>query len=521
MKSQHLLCLLALALLLVACQPKPKAEEESESPQLYIRKNAHSQAAQADIDALRVAIAKMKQLDCTDPTSWYYQGAIHHIPDTINGRNVLCSNYQGKSNSLPGFSTCPHMKPDLEQFHFLTWHRLYIWYWERIVRHHSGKADFALPYWNYNDPDQRTLPEKYRLPASYAENPIYEMDRSRILLEGLPIQPSDSDGIVMNIDDKIVQICKQSMAAALDTVPLWEARDIHLFSVELEDGTHNVIHDYVGGAVDKQDLTPPIENRVYQVTADSVQGLMADVPSAGFDPIFFAHHANIDRLWMNWELDHPDKALTWEDFQKAGPWSYIFFLPDGTKVEYTSMQQVFDSIRAIDYTYDYLLNRPAVEAEIEVKPIAVGNELLRLNTNQPLIDPLDMIEFELPEAPANQSGYYSMEATFSFDRPHNTHIAVLLRSTAQPDSTALCEKHVVGVAGFFGASLHDHGGGSHDHHMPHSNKITKTIKYDITDELREVAAPGSRKYFAHFHLLGASKRPQIYLENVVIKFHSS
>ena len=34
----------------------------------------------------------MRAKDCSDPTSWYYQGAIHWIPDTIQD-NKLCPFY--------------------------------------------------------------------------------------------------------------------------------------------------------------------------------------------------------------------------------------------------------------------------------------------------------------------------------------------------------------------------------------------------------------------------------------------
>ena len=39
---------------------------------------------------------------------------------------------------------------------FLPWHRMYLYFFERIVRaavvEAGGPADFALPYWNYDKP---------------------------------------------------------------------------------------------------------------------------------------------------------------------------------------------------------------------------------------------------------------------------------------------------------------------------------------------------------------------------------
>jgi len=130
------------------------------------------------------------------------------------------------------------------------------------------------------------------------------------LLAGNAIAANDSDTVVENINTKITPVAKEPMQIVLDTTYLWEAADIHHFSYEMEDMIHNCMHDYIGGAVDEEDTVKAIYNRIYQAADKSLQGLMADVPSAGFDPIFFLHHANLDRLWMKWEADFPEKRLT-------------------------------------------------------------------------------------------------------------------------------------------------------------------------------------------------------------------
>ena len=45
----------------------------------------------------------------------------------------------------------------------------------------------------------------------------------------------------------------------------------------LAEGIHNNVHGWVGGA-------------------------MSAVPVAAYDPIFWAHHAMIDRLWYLWQI---------------------------------------------------------------------------------------------------------------------------------------------------------------------------------------------------------------------------
>jgi len=51
------------------------------------------------------------------------------------------------------------------------------------------------------------------------------------------------------------------------------------FSIRLEN-IHDDVHGWVGGS-------------------------MSRVPIAAFDPVFWAHHAMIDRLWRLWQLRHP------------------------------------------------------------------------------------------------------------------------------------------------------------------------------------------------------------------------
>jgi len=40
-----------------------------------------------------------------------------------------------------------------------------------------------------------------------------------------------------------------------------------------------------------------------------VGGHMGDIPFAAFDPIFWAHHAMIDRVWRMWQLRHPSAGV--------------------------------------------------------------------------------------------------------------------------------------------------------------------------------------------------------------------
>ncbi len=55
-------------------------------------------------------------------------------------------------------------------------------------------------------------------------------------------------------------------------------------------------------------------------------GTMSNVPTASADPLFWLHHAMIDRIWANWQVTHPNQnpALSGTDPKMGavmGPWT--------------------------------------------------------------------------------------------------------------------------------------------------------------------------------------------------------
>lgn len=70
-------------------------------------------------------------------------------------------------------------------WYFLPWHRMYLYWFEEILRSHMSPdvtATWALPYWNYTDvPARRALPPAFRqrsLPNGGA-NPLFISQRQR------------------------------------------------------------------------------------------------------------------------------------------------------------------------------------------------------------------------------------------------------------------------------------------------------------------------------------------------------
>jgi Common central domain of tyrosinase len=527
--------LLAAYALICSCNDtKPPTITAGDS--LFVRKNANTQAADSDLIAYNIAMDSMRKMDCSNPLSWYYQGAIHNLPpyDTLlkyGGMDSLCPSY--KEGLKAGWATCPHMKPGLEQFHFLTWHRLYLYYLEKIVRKLSGKKDFALPYWNYNDTAGRILPAAFRDAKKFSG--LYEPERSPSLMKGERIDGNGTDAIVMNVqilgkDTILVVEPTVAMKKILDTSYLWTAGDIHHFSYELEDVVHNCMHDYVGGTVAPADTSKlgDIWNRIYQQNAKAVGGaLMGDIPSSAFDPIFYLHHCNIDRLWFAWETDHPSLQLTLKEFEKAGwgtkddPIKYVFFDENGKKVEYTSFQQIYDTIRSVNYTYDYLQSKAKAVKLSEAKPLVTGVANV-VGTTAPAttIDAATSIKVvNVPFSAGtniNSNTFYALEIDASFAKAPKTRMAVsLIGKTPTDKQVTDVNAYFVGWIGFFGST---HSKGAHQNGMQMSNEpLKRLITLDITDELKKQDALNKGQIKVVLQLDNPKNQPAIKINSVTIK----
>jgi hypothetical protein len=292
--------------------------------QRFIRKEIHSKEALEDVKAMDKAFEIMRQNGCNDPLSWYYQGAIHYIPDSVKN-NKFCD-YNNFNDSKLGWRNCTHTPSKQEEIHFLVWHRIYIWHFEKIVRKLSGKKDFALPYWNYTsgDKSQMSLHPLFMDPKSS----LYEACRFDSINKGNPIEGE--------------------VERALDITKLMTYTDYQLFNKNMDRAPHGTIHDYVGHGNDYNDGKLWFDNPI--TGTKTHDGLMGWVPTAGFDPVFWTHHANIDRIWQMWTNSNNGQMVTLEQL-KSVEWPYIFFDENGKEVKYTP-EEVYKILYKMDYDYD-------------------------------------------------------------------------------------------------------------------------------------------------------------------------
>jgi Common central domain of tyrosinase len=122
------------------------------------------------------------------------------------------------------WATCEHSYTDqqgnLHQANLPGWHRMYVYYFERVLRWAAQDDTLRLPYWDYTDPKQEILPVEFRKTSS----PIYDAKRNPKVNNGsAALNPSST-----NIDDSL---------SNTDYLPA---------ELSMEDGVHGYFHCTVG-----------------------------------------------------------------------------------------------------------------------------------------------------------------------------------------------------------------------------------------------------------------------------------
>ncbi|WP_268846117.1 tyrosinase family protein [Flavobacterium aestivum] len=446
---------------------------QDKSNTIYVRKNANSPEAQADLEAMNVAFKKMREMGCENGLAWYYQGAIHNIPNVINGKNALCSKYQNGTDKLWAWGDCTHTSTQNASLNFLLWHRMYTWYLEKIIRELSGKKDFALPYWNYGSTEVND-----NIMAAQTRNKsgsLYEAARYSVLNAGKPIPA-----------DEVTQI--QLALNELRTNPSFAGNAG--FSKKLEGSPHGFMHDLIGGYY----ANPP-ETYYNQIYQKNMSGLMANVDSAGFDPIFWLHHSMVDRIWESWDVSSYGQRPTLEEL-KAHPWPYEFIAPNGDHVTYT-MDEMYKVVFNLDYKYDDLLYESTPEAIASSDQVILTPNESSAKSKISFQDSKEKIIWEqkigkiIDEKAFVQkvTSKLAKETNKSFKSEANSNIVLNLDVVVYKEPTDYYtvylrypgkEDQYVGVMTFFGVA-HDHGTG--ENHTIGENGVKLNFSYYVSDDL--------------------------------------
>jgi tyrosinase len=288
-------------------------------------------------------VKAMKTRALNDPTSWRFFGAIHGFDQGLWQQVGQLS----ESDAAPSdkdlkayWSQCQH-----GSWYFLPWHRGYVIALEAIVRDAIAKAGgpgttWALPYWNYFKSGQNKLPPAFASPDwpdGRGDNPLFVERRFGPDNDGNVYIPLDQ------VDQNALGDLKFVGPGSGGSQGFGGVRTgfAHGGSTHggVESQPHDMVHVFVGGG-DEQN-----------------PGLMAFPDLAGLDPIFWLHHANIDRLWEVWNRSRPTHTDPTEARWVKGPAStgeraFVMPMPDGKSWTYTPADTT--SLEKLGYTYDDL-----------------------------------------------------------------------------------------------------------------------------------------------------------------------
>ncbi len=267
-----------------------KASDTSPTP-LLVRQNIASLTDQ-QLASFRKGVGVMKSRPDNDPTSWSFQANMHGTPGPVTS---------------PLFNQCQH-----GTIQFLSWHRGYVYFFERILRMASGDPSLTLPYWDWTTAP--ALPAAFRSPAD-ASNPLF--DDTRNLNNGAQLPPS------VVVDDL------NTALAFID----FETPASTGFSPSLEGSPHGSVHVLIGGN-------------------------MSTILTAANDPIFWMHHCNIDRLLNRW-LDQGAGRITPTDPSFLDqPYSYA---DENGQTVTVKVSEILSSA-GLGYSYDVTPNPSAAPA---------------------------------------------------------------------------------------------------------------------------------------------------------------
>ena len=286
----------------------------------YVRYDARSSKGKAMLKIYADAVCKMmNSIKEEDPTSWVFQWYTHWVKSSTTKAAEITRIYGSGSSphktlANDMWETCQAHGGGPEDF-FLPWHRMFVYYFESIIRHVSGKEEFTLPYWNYSVSTPAihgVMPDEFRKKTDPTYKCLFVGKRNTTpnVNGGDPIDkfaPGD-----LNLD-----ALKQGTYSPAGANPG--------FNSDLDGGLHGNVHVLIGNSQN-----------------------MGSVPWAAGDPIFWMHHCNIDRLWASWNHcggSNPTYAA-WLNQE------FTFADVHGNKVV-TPIKDV-DSIAKLHYTYDHL-----------------------------------------------------------------------------------------------------------------------------------------------------------------------
>ncbi|MCM2681084.1 tyrosinase family protein [Echinimonas agarilytica] len=172
-------------------------------------------------------------------------------------------------HGLPTPFYCQH-----GNLNFPTWHRAYIYEFE--LRLQEQVAGVMLPYWDWTSEQSLNI----GMPAAVTDLTYQDLNTGETKPNPLLTAFSQATGTDTTRSPSPISGL-QRLKTQVDLAQRQTTYD--RYSPALEN-PHGGLHVWVGGD-------------------------MGSVPRAAFDPIFWLHHCNVDRLWFEWQRAHGDSTV--------------------------------------------------------------------------------------------------------------------------------------------------------------------------------------------------------------------
>ncbi len=333
---------------------------------------------------------------------------------------------------------CPH-----GNWFFLPWHRAYLFYLERLLQ--AAVADLkpatpvTIPYWDWTD--DRTVPSIFL--GAFPSNPLGNNRR-------YPRSLLDAD-----VGPAVIRRTVDQASSSAFFPPNAGS--------QFEDGPHGIVHVKIGWYEDPQ-LTRPGDFRI--------------PATAGFDPIFWSHHANIDRHWQRWMsiAGHSNPSL-------GGAWGTKllkeFVDEKGMHFDKTVAEVMTDpAVQSVVYVPhsgsredNLVLNRinperPKMDGEpLQLKLVPVANAALRLQVGKPTVlsvtppatavDRLNKAIAPLADGVAGESVLFNISGIQLPEVPPPVVVRVFVNVAKVTEKTPTEAPNYAGYFTFFGGADHD------------------------------------------------------------------
>lgn len=427
----------------------------------FVRYDARSTQGQAMLKIYAQVVQKMMATQEGDPRSWVFQWYTHFVKGSTSKSAELARIYPSpspwKALATEMWDTCQAHSGQPEDY-FLPWHRMFVYFFEQIIRNVGGSAaaHFTLPYWNYttSGANYAVIPPEFTKKGDPTYGSLYVEKRNPGVNAGNPIAPAG----YLNLDSLKQCIYQQNGA-------------VQGFCLDLDSKLHGRVHVRTGDTMN-----------------------MGAVPWAAGDPVFWVHHCQIDRIWASWNAGGRKNPIDTTFLNKT------FVFADGMGNRVVATIKDFLDISKLGYSYDKLEPVPACPtAKTSFQASALRAAKIHADLKTPITlgaAPVRATMTAAPAAGAKAAAASSFAQRMTAVAPSHSVFVVVkgLNTNVQPG--VLYDVYLQlpeGTAPERGAdfrigtlSFFDTGHG--DHSVQGAGAQPKFVSFDVTDLMSKLAA---------------------------------